>query len=75
MVLMVLLLSVPPLMTNRKRTHCLPVANINVFAWQPFDIPGVPTEVIENHLVVCPHARPVKQKVWKQAFERQQFIA
>ena len=25
--------------------------------------------------IVCPHARPVKQKVKKQALERQQFIA
>ena len=39
-----------------------------------FDIPGVPREVIENHLVVRPHARPVKQKVRKQALERQEFI-
>src|SRR6266536_1254619 len=44
-------------------------------AWQPSDIPGVPREVIKHHLVVCPHARPVKQKVRKQALERQQFIA
>jgi hypothetical protein len=29
---------------------------------------------IEHHLAVCPHARPVKQKVRKQALERQQFI-
>ena len=49
--------------------------NIDVFAWQPSDIPGVPREVIEHHLVVCPHARPVKRKVQKQALERQQFIA
>src|SRR5215216_2047914 len=45
-----------------------------MFAWQPSNIPGVPREVIEHHLPVCPHARPVKQKVRKQASERQQFI-
>ena len=45
-----------------------------MFAWQPSDIPSIPREVIEHHLVVCPHARPVKQKVRKQALERQQFI-
>jgi hypothetical protein len=50
-------------------------ANVDVFAWKPSDIPGVPREVIEHHLAVCPHARPVKQKVRKQALERQQFIA
>lgn len=49
-------------------------ANVNVFAWQPSDIPGVPREVIEHHLAVCPHGQPVKQKVWKEALERQQFI-
>ena len=49
--------------------------NIDVFVWQPSDIPGVPREVIEHHLAVCPHAQPVKQKVRKLALERQQFIA
>ena len=41
---------------------------------QASDIPGFPREVIEHHLAVCPHARPVKQKVKKQALERQEFI-
>ena len=41
---------------------------------QASDIPGVPMEEIEHHLVVCPHARPVKQKVGKQALEWQDFI-
>ena len=45
-----------------------------MFAWQPSNIPGVPRKVIEHKLVVCPHARPVKQKVRKQALERQEFI-
>ena len=45
-----------------------------MFAWQSSDIPDVPREVIEHHLAVCPHARPVKQKVRKQALERQEFI-
>src|SRR5512132_1373564 len=49
-------------------------ANVDVFAWQASDIPGVPREVIEHHLDVCPHAWPVKQKVRKQALERQEFI-
>ena len=46
-----------------------------MFAWQPSDIPGVPRKVIEHHLVVCPHAWPVKQKIRKQAVEHQEFIA
>ena len=45
-----------------------------MFAWQASDIPGVSREVIEHHLAVCPHARPVKQKVRKKALERQEFI-
>ena len=50
-------------------------ANVDVFAWQPSDIPGVPRKVIEHHFAVCPHARPVKQRVRKQAMERQEFTA
>ena len=46
-----------------------------MFAWQPSDIPSVPREVIEHHLAVCPNAQPVKQKIRKQALERQKFIA
>src|SRR3954464_914977 len=49
-------------------------ANVDVFAWQASNIPGVPREVIEHHLAVCPHARPIKEKVRKQALERQEFI-
>ena len=45
-----------------------------MFGWQASDIPGIPREVIEHHLLVCPHARTVKQKVRKQALERQEFI-
>ena len=45
-----------------------------MFAWKASDIPGVPREVIEHHLAICPHARPVKQKVRKQALEWQEFI-
>ena len=49
-------------------------ANVDVFVWQASDIPSVPREVIEHHLAVCPHARPIKQKVGKQAPERHEFI-
>ena len=37
-------------------------------------MPGILREVIEHHLVVRPDARPVKQKVRRQAPERQEFI-
>ena len=49
-------------------------ANVDEFAWQASDIPGIPREVIEHHLDVCTHARPAKQMVRKQALERQEFI-
>jgi hypothetical protein len=37
-------------------------------------MPGVPREVIEHHLAVCPQAHLVKQKTRKQAQEKQDFI-
>jgi hypothetical protein len=37
-------------------------------------MPGVPREVIEHHLAVCPQAHPVKQKTQKQPQEKQDFI-
>nr|CAD40323.2 OSJNBb0054B09.8 [Oryza sativa Japonica Group] len=49
-------------------------ANADVFAWRPADMPGVPREVIEHRLAVRPGARPVRQKVRRQAPERQAFI-
>jgi hypothetical protein len=39
----------------------------DVFVWEPSDLSGVPREVIEHHLAVCPKARAVKQKVRCQA--------
>ena len=48
--------------------------NANVFAWEPSDLPGIPWEVIENHLAICPDARPVKEKVRCKAQDRQDFI-
>jgi hypothetical protein len=35
-------------------------ANSDMFAWTPSDMPGVPREVIEHHLAVCPQAHPMK---------------
>jgi hypothetical protein len=49
-------------------------ANKDVFAWEATDLVGVPREVIEHHLMVCPGARPVKQKARRQAPEKQSFI-
>jgi hypothetical protein len=45
-----------------------------MFSWTLSAMPGVPREVIEHHLAVCPQAHPVKQKTRKQAQEKQDFI-
>jgi hypothetical protein len=45
-----------------------------MFAWTLSDMPGVPREVIEHHLAVCPQAHPVKQKTRKQAQDKEDFI-
>ena len=49
-------------------------ANSDMFAWTPSDMSGVPREVIEHYLVVCPNACPVKQKTRRQVPEKQDFI-
>nr|ABA94156.1 retrotransposon protein, putative, unclassified [Oryza sativa Japonica Group] len=49
-------------------------ANADVFAWRPADMPGVPREVIEHRLAVRPGTKPVRQKVRREAPERQAFI-
>jgi hypothetical protein len=49
-------------------------ANTDVFAWKPSDTPRVLREVIEHNIVVHPGVRPVQQKIWHQAPERQDFI-
>jgi hypothetical protein len=34
-------------------------ANVDVFAWQPSQMSGIPREVIEHHLKIYSDARPV----------------
>ena len=41
--------------------------NKKVFAWEPDQLAGVPREVIEHHLNVCPNMRLVKQKARRQS--------
>ena len=48
--------------------------NKDIFAWQPDQLVGVPREVIQHHLRVCPNVHPVKQKVRRQSTEKQSFI-
>ena len=37
-------------------------ANKEIFAWESKQLVGVPREVIQHHLRVCPNVRPVKQR-------------
>jgi hypothetical protein len=48
--------------------------NVDVFTWQPSQMPGIPREVIEHHLKIYPDARLVQQNPLKQSVERQNFI-
>ena len=45
-------------------------ANKEIFAWEPNQLVGVPREVIQHHLRVCPNIRPVKQRARRQSAEK-----
>jgi hypothetical protein len=47
---------------------------VDVFAWEPSQMPGIHREVIEHHLKIYPDAKSVRQKPRKQSVERQNFI-
>ena len=49
-------------------------ANKKVFAWEPGQLAGVPRDVIEHHLNMCPNVRPGKQKARRQSTEKQAFV-
>ena len=44
-------------------------ANVDVFAWEPSQMPGITREVIEHNLRIYPDATPVRQKPRKQSVE------
>ena len=44
--------------------------NKEIFAWEPKLLVGVPREVIQHHLKVCPNVRPVKQRARRQSTEK-----
>jgi hypothetical protein len=48
--------------------------NIDIFAWSPSDMPGVPRELAEHTLEVNKTARPIKQKLRRCAKDRKQDI-
>ena len=49
-------------------------ANKEIFAWEPNQLVGVPREVIQHHLRVCPNIRPMKLRARRQPTEKQAFI-
>jgi hypothetical protein len=48
--------------------------NLDVFAWQISDMPGIPREVIEHRLGVDPAFKPIKQKERRNTPERREAI-
>ncbi|XP_071704658.1 uncharacterized protein [Rutidosis leptorrhynchoides] len=60
---------------NAKDTLCkLLTANIDVFAWEPSDMTGVPREIAQHRLNVNPNITPVVQKKRAMALERSVFL-
>ena len=48
--------------------------NKKLFVWEPNQLAGVPREVIEHHLNMCPNVHPVKQKARRQSTGKHAFI-
>jgi hypothetical protein len=42
-------------------------SNIDVFAWDPYKVPGVDPDYIQHQLNVDPHSKPVQQKARRSA--------
>jgi hypothetical protein len=49
-------------------------ANIDIFAWSPSDMPGIPREVAEHSLDILPHSRVVQQRLQRFDEERRRVI-
>nr|ABA98294.1 retrotransposon protein, putative, Ty3-gypsy subclass [Oryza sativa Japonica Group] len=46
--------------------------NIDIFAWSPDEVGGVPADLIMHHLAVKPDIKPRKQKLRKMSADRQE---
>jgi hypothetical protein len=42
-------------------------SNIDMFTWDPYEVPGVDLDYIQHRLNVDPHSKPVQQKVKRAA--------
>jgi hypothetical protein len=49
-------------------------ANIDIFAWSPSDIPGIPREVAEHALEIQASSKPVKQRLRRFDEEKRKVI-
>ena len=48
--------------------------NIDIFAWKPSDMPGIPREVAEHSLNIRPGSKPVKQRLRRFDEEKRRVI-
>ena len=55
--------------------HKFHQANRDIFAWQPYDMTGVPKELAEHSLNVNPNAKPIKQSLRRFGDEKRKAIA
>jgi hypothetical protein len=49
-------------------------ANIDIFAWSPSDMPGIPREVAEQALEIRAGSKPVKQRLRRFDEEKRKVI-
>jgi hypothetical protein len=49
-------------------------ANVDIFAWSPSDMPGIPREVTEHSLDILPHSHAVQQRLRRFDEERRRAI-
>ncbi|XP_071739094.1 uncharacterized protein [Rutidosis leptorrhynchoides] len=61
-------------MECKERLYNILATNLDVFAWQPSDMTGVPREVAEHKLNVNPNIHPVCQKKRGMEPERSKFL-
>lgn len=64
-------------LTAQERTEMLEflMANIEVFAWSPYDMPGLDPSFICHHLNVFPGAKPVIQRTRRSALHHAEVVA
>jgi hypothetical protein len=53
--------------TDRTELVNFLTSNIDVFAWDPYEVPGVDPDYIQHQLNVDPHSKPVQQKARQSA--------